>query len=65
MEMLVIPITHRLLDALATNRAKVALPQSSRRGGSLPEERVKSLKVGYITRKLGAIKAQCVPVHVW
>ena len=38
---------------LATTRAKVAKPQSSRRGGNLTEEGVKSIAVGHIRRKLG------------
>ena len=54
--------THKLVDVLATSRAKVAEPQSSRRGGNLTEEGVKSMAVGHIRRKLGvaAVKAQCI-----
>ena len=56
-------VTHKLVDTLATSRAKVAEPHSSRRGGNLTEEGVKSMWLwGYIRRKLGvaAIKAQCI-----
>ena len=54
--------THKLVDVLATSRARVAEPLSSRRGGNLTEEGVKSLAVGHIRRKLGvaAVKAQCI-----
>ena len=54
--------THKLVNTLATSGAKVTEPQSSRRGGNLTEEGVKSMAVGYISRKLGvaAIKAQCL-----
>ena len=47
---------------MATSRAKVAEPQSSRRGGNLTEEGVKSMAVRYISRRLGvvAVKAQCL-----
>ena len=54
--------THRLVEALATSRARVAEPQArGRRGKSLTEEGVKALAVGYIRRSLSiaAIKAQC------
>ena len=52
--------THRLLDALATSRARVAEPQTSRRGDRLTEEGVRALAVGYIRRRLSvaAVKAQ-------
>ena len=51
-----------LVDALATSRARVAEPQSGRRGRNLTEEGVKSLAVGFIRRKLAvvAVKAQCL-----
>ena len=54
--------THRLVDALATSRARVAEPQSGRRGRNLTEEGVKSLAVSFIRRKLGvaAVRAQCL-----
>ena len=54
--------THRLVDAMATSRAKVADPQARKKGGKvMSEEGVKSLAVGFIRRRLGvaAIKAQC------
>ena len=53
--------THRLVDILATSRARVAEPQTNRRGKSLSEEGVKGLAVGFIQRRSGiaAIKAQC------
>ena len=52
------------MDVLATNRAKVAEPHSSRRGGNLIKEGVKSMAVGHISGKLGvaAIKKQCIPL---
>ena len=52
--------THRLVDALATSRARVAEPQTSRRGDRLTEEGVRALAVGYIRRRLSvaAVKAQ-------
>jgi hypothetical protein len=54
--------THSLVDALATSRALVAEPQARRRGGTLTEEGVKALAVGFIRRRLGvaAVKAQCL-----
>ena len=54
--------THKLVDSLATSRARVAEPQTGRRGKTLSEEGVKALAVGYIRRWLGvaAIKAQCL-----
>ena len=54
--------THRLVDAIATSRAKVAAPQSrGKKGVLLSEEGIKGLAVGFIRRKLGvaAVKAQC------
>ena len=50
------------MDALATSRARVAEPQTGKRGKTLSEEGVKALAVGYIRRRLGvaAIKAQCL-----
>ena len=54
--------THKLVDALATSRAKVAEPEAKgSRGKTLTEEGVKALAVGYIRRKLGvaSVKAQC------
>ena len=54
--------THRLVDAMATSRAKVADPQARKKGGKvMSEEGVKSLAVGFIRRRLGvaAVKAQC------
>ena len=57
--------THRLVDAMATSRAKVADPQARKKGGKvMSEEGVKSLAVGFIRRRLGvaAIKAQCHPL---
>ena len=52
--------THKLVDALATSRARVAEPQTSRRGDRLTEEGVRALAVGYIRRRLSvaAVKAQ-------
>ena len=55
--------THRLVEALATSRVRVALPQAkSKRGQPLTEEGLKGIMVGYIRRKIGvaAIKAQCL-----
>ena len=53
--------THKLVDFLATSRARVAEPQSGKRGKTLTEEGVKALAVGYIRRRLSvaAVKAQC------
>jgi hypothetical protein len=53
--------THRLVDALATSRARVAEPQTSRRGDKLTEEGVRALAVGHIRKTLSvaAVKAQC------
>ena len=45
--------THKLVDILATSRDKVADPQSSRRGGNLTEEAVKSMSVGTSGRSWG------------
>ena len=49
------------MDYLATSRARVAEPQSGKRGKTLTEEGVKALAVGYIRRRLSvaAVKAQC------
>ena len=55
--------THQLVEALATSRVRVALPQSkSKRGQPLTEEGLKGITVGYIRRKIGiaAVKAQCL-----
>ena len=54
--------THRLVEALANSRAKVADPQSrGKKGQLLSEEGIKALAVGCIKRKLcvAAVKAQC------
>ena len=53
--------THHLVELLATSRARVAQPQSRKKGGDMTEEGIKSLAVGYIRRKLGvaAVKGQC------
>ena len=55
--------THKLVDTLASSRASVAEPQTSRRGNRLTEEGVRALAVGYITirRRLSvaSVKAQC------
>ena len=53
--------THLLVDILATSRARVAEPQTNRRGKSLSGKGVEGLAVGFIRRRLGiaAIKAQC------
>ena len=54
--------THALVDALATSRARVAEPQTGKRGKTLTEQGVKAMAVGYIRRRLGvaAVKAQCL-----
>ena len=45
--------THRLVDMLATSRARVADPQArGRRGQTLSEEGVRAIAVGYIRRKI-------------
>ena len=54
--------THRLVDMLATSRARVADPQArGRRGQTLSEEGVRAIAVGYIRRKISiaSVKAQC------
>ena len=53
--------THKLVDALATSRARVAEPQTSKRGDRLTEEGVRALAVGHIRKMLSvaAVKAQC------
>ena len=55
--------THRLVEALATSRARVADPQSrGKRGNMLSEEGIKGLAVGFIRRKLSvaSVKAQAL-----
>ena len=49
------------MDALATSRARVAEPQTSRRGDRLTEEGVRALAVGHIRKTLSvaAVRAQC------
>ena len=53
--------THSLVEALASSRARVAEPQSRKKGKTLSEEGVKAVAVGFIRRRLGvaAVKAQC------
>ena len=53
--------THKLVDALATSRARVAEPQTRKRGDRLTEEGVKALAVGHIRKTLSvpAVRAQC------
>ena len=53
--------THKLVDAMATSRARVAEPQTSRRGDRLTEEGVRALAVGHIRKTLSvaAVRAQC------
>jgi hypothetical protein len=52
---------HKLVDAMATSRARVAEPQTSRRGDRLTEESVRALAVGHIrnTLSVAAVQAQC------
>ena len=53
--------THKLVDAMATSRARVAETQTSRRGDRLTEEGVRALAVGHIrqTLSVAAVQAQC------
>ena len=54
---------HSLVEALATSRSKVAIPQlRSKQGIPLTEAGIKGIAVGYQRRKLSvtAIKAQCL-----
>ena len=53
------PISLWNVDALATSRARVAEPQTSKRGNRLTEEGVKALVVGHIRKTLSvaAVKA--------
>ena len=55
--------THRLVEALATSRARIADPQSKgKRGNQLTEAGIKGLAVGFIRRKLSiaSVKAQAM-----
>ena len=53
--------THKLVDMLATSRARVAEPQTSRRGDMLTEEGVRALAVSHIRKTLSVagVRAQC------
>ena len=49
------------MDMLATSRARVAEPQTSRRGDKLTEEGVRALAVSHIRKTLSVagVRAQC------
>ena len=52
--------THKLLDAMATSRVRVAIPQTGRRAATRSEEGEKALAVSYIRRRVSvaAVKGQ-------
>ena len=49
--------THKLLDTMATNRVRVAGPQTDRRGIMRSEEGEKALAVSYIRRRVSLAAA--------
>ena len=52
--------THKLLDAMATSRVRVAVPQTGRKGAKRSEDGEKALAVSHIRRRVSvaAVKAQ-------
>ena len=52
--------THKLVDMLASCRARIAEPQTSRRGDKLTEEGVRALAISHIRKTLSvaAVRAQ-------
>ena len=55
--------THNLVDHMATSRARIAEPQTRKRGAKrLTEEGIKSMAVGFIRQRLSVagVKSQCM-----